>query len=108
MTHPPLVRSVRRIKHGFKLPYSTHPVFASVGALILHLGPVGAGQCAKLVNNTLLAANLTAAQNALDASHALGLDRAALVQLPGARQMQEAMKGLTFDNDPREPAAAKR
>ena len=57
------------------------PVFASFGELIIHLGDVGAGQCAKLINNTLLAANLTATQNAMDAGGALGLDRAALAKL---------------------------
>ena len=58
-----------------------HAVFASFGGLIVHLGEVGAGQCAKLINNTLLAANLTATQNAMDAGGALGLDRAALAQV---------------------------
>ncbi|MEY4159874.1 MAG: hypothetical protein RLZZ136_495 [Pseudomonadota bacterium] len=57
------------------------PVLASFGGLIVHLGDVGAGQCAKLINNTLLAANLTATQNALDAGGALGLDRGAMAKL---------------------------
>jgi 3-hydroxyisobutyrate dehydrogenase-like beta-hydroxyacid dehydrogenase len=54
------------------------PVFRSFGELIVRLGPVGAGQRAKLLNNTLLAAILDATQDARDTGVALGLDLAAL------------------------------
>ena len=57
------------------------PVFETFGQLIVHLGDVGAGQNAKLVNNSLMAANMGVAQHALDAGAALGVDRAALVEL---------------------------
>ena len=57
------------------------PVFETFGGLIVHLGEVGAGQLAKLVNNALYAANLSLAHNAAGAGAALGIDRAALLQL---------------------------
>lgn len=57
------------------------PVFESFGGLIVLLGPVGAGQRAKLVNNALLAANMGLAHAALNAAEALGVDRATLAEL---------------------------
>src|SRR6201999_2526461 len=60
---------------------SARPVFATFSALISHLGGVGAGQFAKLVNNSLLAANMALADAALGAGAALGLNRAALIDL---------------------------
>jgi len=57
------------------------PVFETFSQLIVHLGDVGAGQNAKLVNNSLMAANMGLAQHALAAGAALGIDRAALVEL---------------------------
>lgn len=60
---------------------AARPIFATFAALIVHLGAVGAGQAAKLVNNTLLAANMALAHHALAAAPALGLERAALADL---------------------------
>jgi 3-hydroxyisobutyrate dehydrogenase-like beta-hydroxyacid dehydrogenase len=60
---------------------AARPVFESFAGLLLHLGPVGAGQNAKLVNNTLMAANMALADAALNAGAALSIDRAALVEL---------------------------
>jgi len=57
------------------------PVFESFSGLISHLGGVGAGQYGKLVNNTLMAANMAAADAALGAGATLGLDQAALIEL---------------------------
>jgi 3-hydroxyisobutyrate dehydrogenase-like beta-hydroxyacid dehydrogenase len=47
--------------------------FQSFGDPVLHLGPVGSGQIAKLVNNTLLAATVGLADDALALGTALGL-----------------------------------
>jgi 3-hydroxyisobutyrate dehydrogenase-like beta-hydroxyacid dehydrogenase len=44
------------------------------------LGPIGAGQRAKIINNTLLAANIAMAYAALTAGETMGLDRAALAR----------------------------
>jgi 3-hydroxyisobutyrate dehydrogenase len=60
---------------------AARPVFETFGALISHVGGIGAGQVAKLVNNSLMAANMALADAALEAGAALGLDRAALIEL---------------------------
>jgi len=57
------------------------PVFETFGGMIVLLGPLGAGQRAKIVNNALLAANMGLAQAALSAGEGLGIDRAALADL---------------------------
>ena len=61
--------------------HAARPVFETFGGLIAHLGGIGAGQFAKLVNNSLMAANMALADAALAAGAALGLDRAALIEL---------------------------
>ena len=57
------------------------PVFESFGTTIVHLGDVGTGQMAKLINNSLMAANLALAVHALNAGAVLGIDRQALIDL---------------------------
>lgn len=56
-------------------------VFQAFGDPVVHLGPVGAGQYAKLVNNALLAANLAVADDALTLGEALGLRPDALLEV---------------------------
>jgi 3-hydroxyisobutyrate dehydrogenase-like beta-hydroxyacid dehydrogenase len=63
---------------------AARPVFATFAGLIAHLGGIGAGQLAKLVNNALMAANMGLADAALAAGARLGLERAALTQLVNA------------------------
>jgi 3-hydroxyisobutyrate dehydrogenase-like beta-hydroxyacid dehydrogenase len=60
---------------------AARPVFESFAGSIFHLGGVGAGQLAKLVNNALMAAHMGLAQQALDASAVLGIDRQAFADL---------------------------
>ena len=60
---------------------AARPVFESFGKLIVLLGPVGAGQHVKLINNALLAANMGLAHAAFDCAAALGIDPAALAGL---------------------------
>jgi 3-hydroxyisobutyrate dehydrogenase len=57
------------------------PVFRTFGKLIPLLGPVGAGQRAKIINNAMLSANMGVAMAAIDAADALAIDRAAFVEL---------------------------
>ncbi|MFI2557076.1 NAD(P)-dependent oxidoreductase [Nocardia farcinica] len=57
------------------------PVFETFGERVVHLGGVGAGQVAKIVNNLLFTANLAAATSALDLGAALGLDADRLGEL---------------------------
>jgi 3-hydroxyisobutyrate dehydrogenase len=60
---------------------AARPVFESFGKLIVHLGKVGAGQKAKLINNALMAAHMALAHHGLQLASKLQLDRAALVEL---------------------------
>lgn len=57
------------------------PVFETFGKLIVRLGDVGAGQHVKLINNSLLVANLGLADAALRAGELLGIDKPKLVEL---------------------------
>jgi 3-hydroxyisobutyrate dehydrogenase-like beta-hydroxyacid dehydrogenase len=50
------------------------PVFASYGDPIVHLGPVGAGQRAKLINNLMLTANLGVLESAYVLARSLDVD----------------------------------
>jgi 3-hydroxyisobutyrate dehydrogenase-like beta-hydroxyacid dehydrogenase len=56
-------------------------VFQTFGRLIVLLGEAGAGQRAKIVNNAMLSAHMGVAMAALEAGEALGIDRAAMVEL---------------------------
>jgi 3-hydroxyisobutyrate dehydrogenase-like beta-hydroxyacid dehydrogenase len=60
---------------------AARPVFESFGKLIVHLGGVGAGQHAKLINNALIAAHMALAHQALEGAAKLNLERAAFVEL---------------------------
>lgn len=60
------------------------PVFESFAKLIVLLGIPGAGQMAKIINNTLLGANMGLAQAALASGERLGIDRARLAELVAA------------------------
>jgi len=54
------------------------PVFATYGDPVVHTGPLGSALLAKLVNNALMMAQVTLADDALTTGAALGIDRAAL------------------------------
>jgi 3-hydroxyisobutyrate dehydrogenase len=60
---------------------AARPVFESFAGAIVHLGESGAGQLAKLVNNSLMAANMALADAAFSAAAALAIDPAALAEL---------------------------
>ena len=57
------------------------PVFEAYGDPVVHVGPLGAGQLAKLVNNAVFTANITLAEDALALGQAFGLDRTALADV---------------------------
>ncbi|PNU06281.1 NAD(P)-dependent oxidoreductase [Novosphingobium guangzhouense] len=57
------------------------PVLQTFGSKIMLLGPAGAGQRAKIINNALLAANMGLAHAALDIAASLDVDRAAIADL---------------------------
>lgn len=57
------------------------PVLQTFGKLVVLLGPAGAGQRAKIINNALMAANMGLAHGAMAAADAMGVDRKALAEL---------------------------
>lgn len=57
------------------------PVLQTFGKLIVLLGEAGAGQRAKIINNSLMAANMGLAHAAFSAGDAMGIDRKALAEL---------------------------
>lgn len=54
------------------------PILATYGDPVLHLGPLGAGQDVKVLNNTLFAAHLAVAADGFALARAKGLDLAAV------------------------------
>jgi 3-hydroxyisobutyrate dehydrogenase len=57
------------------------PIFATFGDPVIHLGQIGTGQLAKLVNNALLAANLALADDALALAKTLGVEPGAMARM---------------------------
>lgn len=57
------------------------PVFATYSDAIVHLGGLGAGQVAKILNNLQFTANLGSAMSTLALGDALGLDRQQLCEV---------------------------
>jgi len=60
------------------------PIFETFANLIVHLGDVGTGQIAKLINNTLMAANLGMVHSAVSVGCELGMDSRTLLDLLNA------------------------
>lgn len=56
------------------------PVLEAIGTTITHVGPVGAGQTCKLVNQVLVVVNMLAVSEALLLAQAGGLDAATAIQ----------------------------
>ena len=57
------------------------PVFATYSDAIVHLGGLGAGQVAKILNNLQFTANLGSAMSTLELGDALGLERQRLCEV---------------------------
>ena len=60
------------------------PVLGAFGSPVVHLGPVGSGQIAKIVNNTMLAATVGLGSDALALGADLGVDEGALLTVLAA------------------------
>lgn len=77
------------------------PVFATYGNPVLHLGGVGSGQMAKLLNNLVFTAQLTVAIETYDFAAALGMDRAAMAEVlasgSGGSRAAGVIAGSNFD-----------
>ncbi len=57
------------------------PVFETFGDPVVHLGPLGSGQMAKLLNNLVFTAQITLALDTFSFADRLEVDRAALAQV---------------------------
>ena len=57
-----------------------HPVLSAYGDPIVHLGPTGAGQQVKLINNAVFAANIGVLAEAVRLAGELGLDEGAVLR----------------------------
>lgn len=57
------------------------PVLSTYGDPVLHLGPLGSGQVAKLLNNLVFTAQLLVGLETFDLAERLGVDRAAMAQV---------------------------
>jgi 3-hydroxyisobutyrate dehydrogenase-like beta-hydroxyacid dehydrogenase len=60
------------------------PLLETMGALVLHVGPLGQGEMLKLINNAVAAANAATLAQALVVAKATGVDLKALVAVMGA------------------------
>jgi len=80
------------------------PVFETFADPVLHLGPVGAGQRAKLLNNLLLTAHLGVAESAFALARQLDVDPAGLSALlahgSGRSYGASLLRGPDFDLGP--------
>ena len=80
------------------------PVFETYGDPIVHLGPVGAGQVTKILNNLLFSANLGSAISLLELGESLGVSRTKMCEVVtrGSANSKAlgsiAMFGGTLDN----------
>jgi 3-hydroxyisobutyrate dehydrogenase len=77
------------------------PVFETYADPVIHLGPVGAGQIAKLLNNLVFTAQLTMALDTYSFGDSLGVDRAALARVlasgSGGSQAAAIVSFMDFD-----------
>jgi 3-hydroxyisobutyrate dehydrogenase-like beta-hydroxyacid dehydrogenase len=70
------------------------PLLEAMGSLIVHAGPLGAGQAVKLINNAVAAANAATLAQALIVAAGQGLDLDALVDVMGAGSGSSTMLTL--------------
>jgi 3-hydroxyisobutyrate dehydrogenase len=86
------------------------PLVDAMGERIVHVGPVGHGQMAKLLTNTMGAVNAAALAEAVRTAKAAGLDRDAFLEVAGGSAGASAMvtlKGEPMFEERFEPALFK-
>jgi 3-hydroxyisobutyrate dehydrogenase-like beta-hydroxyacid dehydrogenase len=85
------------------------PIFESYGDPVLHLGPLGAGQEVKVLNNTVFAAQLALAAEVFDLAAARELDQQAVATVlasgSGRSYAAEVVTGMGFDLEGLAPLA---
>jgi len=70
------------------------PALEAIGATVLHVGPLGAGQAIKVINNSVAAANTATVAEALIVGAAMGVDLDALVAVMSAGSGASTMLAL--------------
>jgi 3-hydroxyisobutyrate dehydrogenase len=70
------------------------PLFEAMGERIVHVGPIGHGQMAKLLTNTMGAVNAAVLAEAVRTAKAAGLDRDAFLEVAAGSAGASAMLGL--------------
>jgi len=77
------------------------PIFVTYANPVLHLGPLGSGQMAKLLNNFLFTAQLPVARETYDFAARLAIDRAAMAEVlangSGGSRAAGIVAGSAFD-----------
>lgn len=77
------------------------PMFASYASTVIHLGGLGAGQTAKLMNNLAVTAHLAIATELFDFAQRMGVDRSALASVlsagSGGSSAAEFLAASDFD-----------
>lgn len=78
------------------------PVFGAYGDPVVHLGKLGTGQTAKILNNLLFTANLGAAMSLLELAETLGIsrDRMCQVIIPGSSGSKALESLAVFEATP--------
>lgn len=72
------------------------PAIAALAARLIHVGPSGAGNVAKLVNNLLVAANLLAVSEAMRLAAAAGVDAASVLNVVNAASGRSAVSEVNY------------
>jgi 3-hydroxyisobutyrate dehydrogenase len=72
------------------------PVIEAIASKILHVGPTGAGNVAKLVNNMLVAAHMLTTSEALCLAAAAGVDPDAALRVVNAATGRSALSEIHF------------
>ena len=79
------------------------PILETFGDPVLHVGPLGAGQEVKLLNNLVFTAQLGLAAEVFELAETRGLDRAAVASIlaagSGRSYAAEVVAGAGFDLD---------
>jgi 3-hydroxyisobutyrate dehydrogenase-like beta-hydroxyacid dehydrogenase len=70
------------------------PALDAMGSLVVHVGPLGAGETLKVINNAMAAANAAVLAEALVVASAAGVDLDAFEQVVGAGSGGSAMLAL--------------
>ena len=72
------------------------PAIAALAARLIHVGPPGAGNVAKLVNNLLVAANLLTVSEGMRLAAAAGVDAASVLNVVNAASGRSAVSEVNY------------